>query len=183
MTDIEILKSIVFYGFSLVIIVFAFLTIFTKNIIYSLLFSIVTFFTTAGIFFILGADFNAVIQISIYGIAIPILFAFAIMFTSNKENKNINLTLQPRFFITIASVSFLMLVLIYSILIALSLSANSSWVLTKQTMFINKFQMFAAISKGIYNNYLLGFELLAVFLLMAVVGLSTLYVIKEKKRG
>ena len=96
--EIDILKSLIFFGFAGAIIFFALLSIFSMRILYSLLSAVCVFFATAGIYFLLGADYNAVIQIAVYGIAIPILFVLAIMFTSDKIDKKAYLTVQPRFF-------------------------------------------------------------------------------------
>lgn len=178
--EIDILKSLIFYGFAGAIILFAVLSIFSFRILYSLLSAVCVFFTTAGIYFILGADYNAVIQIAIYGIAIPILFVLAIMFTSDKLDKKTYLTLKPRFFLSFFSLGVLFLSLIYLIATSLSLESNSAWLFQKQTMIINKYQMFNAISDGFFINYVWAFELFSVLLLIVIVGISTLNLIKEK---
>lgn len=178
--EIDILKTLIFYGFAGIIILFALLSIFSFRILYSLLAAICVFFATAGIYFILGADYNAVIQIAIYGIAIPILFVLAIMFTAEKLDKKIYLTLQPRFFFSFLGLGVLFLSLIYLIVTSLSLNSNSAWLMLKQTMSINKYQMFTALSDGFFVNYVLAFELFSILLLIVVVGISTLNLIKEK---
>lgn len=178
--EIDILKSLIFYGFAGAIILFALFSIFSFRILYSLLSAVLVFFTTAGIYFLLGADYNAVIQIAIYGIAIPILFILAIMFTSDKEDKKVYITLKPRFFFSFFGIGVLFLSLFYLLLTSLSLNSNSAWVLQKQTIFINEYQMFNAISNGFFVNYALAFELFSILLLIVVVGISTLNLIKEK---
>lgn len=178
--EIDILKSLIFYGFAGAIILFALLSIFSFRILYSLLGAVCVFFATAGIYFILGADYNAVIQIAIYGIAIPILFVLAIMFTSDKLDKKIYITLKPRFFFTFLGIGALFLTLIYLIATSLSLNSNSAWILQKQTMFINKYQMFNALSEGFFVNYVLAFELFSILLLIVIIGISTLNLVKEK---
>lgn len=178
--EIDILKSLIFYGFAGVTILFAVLSIFSIRILYSLLAAVCVFFAVAGLYFLLGADYNAVIQIVIYGIAIPILFALAIMFTADKIDKKTFLTLKPRFFFSFFAIGVLFLSLIYLIATSLSLSSNAAWILTKQTMFINKYQMFKAISDGFFINYVYAFELFSILLLVVVVGFSTLNIIKEK---
>lgn len=178
--EIDILKSLIFYGFAGAIILFALLSIFSLRILYSLLSAVCVFFATAGIYFILGADYNAVIQIAIYGIAIPILFVLAIMFTSDKLDKKTYITFKPRFFFSFLGIGVLFLSLIYLIATSLSLSSNSDWIMQKQTMFINKYQMFHALSEGFLTNYVLAFELFSVLLLVVVIGISTLSLVKEK---
>lgn len=177
--EIDILKSLIFYGFAGVILLFAVLSIFANRILYSLLSAICVFFTVAGVYFLLGADYNAVIQIAIYGIAIPILFVFAIMFTSEKLDKKTYLTLKPRFYFSFLALGALFLSLIYLIATSLSLSSNAAWIMVKQTIFINKYQMFSAISDGFFVNYVWAFELFSVLLLIVVVGISTLNLVKD----
>lgn len=178
--EIDILKTLTFYGFAGAIILFALLSIFSLRILYSLLAAVCVFFATAGIYFILGADYNAVVQIAIYGIAIPILFVLAIMFTSDKLDKKTYITIKPRFFFSFFAIGALFLSLIYLIATSLNLSSNSDWIMQKQTMFINKYQMFNALSEGFFTNYAVAFELFSVLLLLVVVGISTLNLIKEK---
>ncbi|MDD3435662.1 MAG: NADH-quinone oxidoreductase subunit J [Candidatus Gastranaerophilales bacterium] len=178
--EIDILKTLIFYGFAGATLFFALLSIFSFRILYSLLSAVCVFFAVAGIYFTLGADYNAVIQIAIYGIAVPILFVLAIMFTSDKLDKKTYITVQPRFFFSFFGLGVLFLSLIYLIIISLSLNSNIDWVMQKQAVFINKYQMFKAISDGFFVDYALAFELFSVLLLIVVVGISTLGLIKEK---
>lgn len=178
--EIDILKSLTFYGFAGAIILFALLSVFSFRILYSLLSAVCLFFLTAGIYFLLGADYNAVVQIAVYGIAVPILFILAIMFTADKEDKKTYITFKPRFFFSFLGLGVLFLSLFYLILISLGLSSNSAWIMQKQTMSINKYQMFNAIANGFFVNYALAFELFSILLLLVVVGISTLNLIKEK---
>ena len=97
MKEIDIINSIIFYGFAGLIMLFTLLSIFANRILYSLLFAVIAFFCTAGIFFSLGADYNAVVQIALYGIAVPVLFLFAVMFTSRKEDRTVHFSFSPKF--------------------------------------------------------------------------------------
>lgn len=180
MIETDILKTLIFYGFAGIIILFALLCIFSFRILYSLLSAVCVFFAAAGIYFLLGADYNAVIQIAVYGIAIPILFVLAIMFTAEEEDKKIYLALKPRFFFSFLGIGILFLSLFYLIVTSLNLNSNSAWIMLKQTMFINKYQMFNALAEGFFVNYVFAFELFSVLLLIVVVGISTLNLMKEK---
>ena len=181
--EINILKALIFYGFAGATIFFALLSVFSLRIIYSLVCAICVFFTAAAIYFLLGADYNAVVQIAIYGIAIPVLFVMARMFTPDKLDKKTYITLKPRFFFSFLGLGGLFLSLIYLMATSLSLSSNSAWILQKQTMSINKYQMFSAISDGFFSNYVVAFELFSILLLIVIVGISTLNLIKEKIDG
>lgn len=177
--EIDILKSLIFYFFAGAIIFCALVSVLAPRILYALLSAICVFFATAGVYFLLGADYNAVIQIAIYGIAIPILFVLAIMFTADKLDKKIYITTKPRFYFAFLGLGILFLSLVYLIATALSFNSNAAWILQKQTMFINKYQMFNAISDGFFVNYVYAFELFSILLLIVIVGISTFNLIKE----
>lgn len=181
MNELEIIKSITFYGFALAIVVFALLTLFARRILYSLLFAVILFFCTGGIFFSLGADYSAVVQIIIYGVAIPVLLLFAIMFTSAYESRKVNLSYSPRFFVGFLSASLLFMMLWYAVQFALGLSDKLGWFFNSDMPKTNSVEMFMAMSNGIYTNYSLPFILIGLLVLFVVVGISTLSVIKEKK--
>ena len=89
MTSADILTSVIFYLCSIIIIACSICAILSKKIIHSLALSVIVFIVTAGMFFLLSAEYNAVIQIAIYGIGIPILLVLAIMFTSQRLDKDI----------------------------------------------------------------------------------------------
>ena len=178
--EIDILKAIIFYGFGGAMLFFALMSILSPRILYALISAVCVFFAAAGVYFLLGADYNAVIQIAIYGIAIPILFVLAIMFTSDKLDKSTYLTKKPRLFFSFLALGVLFLSLIYLLITSLSLHSNADWIMQKQTMFINKYQMFQAISDRFFTNYIWAFELFSVLLLIVVVGISTLNLTKER---
>lgn len=181
MNELEIIKSITFYGFTLAIVVFALLTLFARRILYSLLFAVILFFCTGGIFFSLGADYNAVVQIIIYGVAIPVLLLFAIMLTSAYESRKVNLSYSPRFFVGFLSASLLFMMLWYAVQFALGLSDKLGWFFNAEMPKTSSVEMFMAMSNGIYTNYSLPFILIGILVLIVVVGISTLSIIKEKK--
>ena len=181
MSEANILSSIIFYSCAILIIVSAFLSIFVNRIIYSLFLAVIVFITASGIFFLLGAEYNAVIQIAIYGIAVPILFIFAIMFTADKLDEKTYLSFSPRFSLTMISAALFVLT-IFNILVVSS--SVMGWIFTPQSdIQFNKYQMFDAISSGLYINYVFAFEFVSLLLLMAIVGISSLNLFKEKKRG
>lgn len=182
MSEVEIIKSIVFYAFALTILGFALMSIFSYRIIYSLICSVVVFFAAAGIYFILGADYNAVVQIAIYGIAVPVLFLFAILFTSHKLDKSIYISTGTRFLVSFFACGLLFLSMVYLFATSLSVMTNSDWLLIKQTAIINKYAMFSALAEGLYIKYVVAFELFSILLLIVIVGISTLRLQKEDKR-
>ena len=84
-----ITNPIVFYPAAVVMILFALLSIKFNNIFYSLLSAIIVFFIAGMFFYILGSEYNAVIQIAIYGVAGPVILGLAIMFTEKENRKKL----------------------------------------------------------------------------------------------
>ncbi len=78
-----------FYFLTFVAIFCALLVVFSKNPIYSALFLIVTFFATAGHYFLLNAQFLAAVHIMVYAGAIMVLFIYVIMML------NLNQEIEP----------------------------------------------------------------------------------------
>ncbi len=183
MNETEIIKSIIFYGFAALVLIFAMLSVLSKNILYSLLFAVIAFFSVGGLFFSLSADYNAVMQIAVYGAAVPIIFLFAIMHTSHIENSSINLSLSPRFFIALISSSLLFMILWYSVKFALNFNKNLIGFFNPSKNIIGSYDSLIAVAKGLYVDYSVSLILFALIILTLVIGISVLNVSREKKRG
>ena len=74
-----LLYSITFYIFSGVAVLSALMVISAKNPVHSVLFLILSFVNTAGLFVLLGAEFLAMILIVVYVGAVAVLFLFVVM--------------------------------------------------------------------------------------------------------
>lgn len=70
-------------------IIFALLMVFTKNPVHSVIYLILTFFSIAGQFVLLNAQFLAVVHIIVYAGAIMVLFLFVLMLL------NLNTAAEP----------------------------------------------------------------------------------------
>src|SRR4028119_1088278 len=68
-----------FYLFSAVTIASAFMVIAARNPVHSVLFLILAFINSAGLFVLLGAEFLAMILIVVYVGAVAVLFLFVVM--------------------------------------------------------------------------------------------------------
>lgn len=71
-------------------VVFALLMVFTKNPVRSVIFLILTFFSIAGQYVLLNAQFLAVVHIIVYAGAVMVLFLFVLMLL------NLNAEAEPR---------------------------------------------------------------------------------------
>lgn len=74
-----ILQTLFFYLFAAVSVASAFMVIASRNPVHSVLFLILAFFNSAGLFLLLGAEFLAMILIVVYVGAVLVLFLFVVM--------------------------------------------------------------------------------------------------------
>src|SRR5262245_66132423 len=73
------LADIAFYVLAAVAVLAAFAVISARNPVHSVLFLILTFFTSAGLFVLLGAEFLAMLLVVVYVGAVAVLFLFVVM--------------------------------------------------------------------------------------------------------
>jgi NADH-quinone oxidoreductase subunit J len=72
-------ESAVFYAFAAVLLVSATLVITSRNPVHSALFLVLAFFTAAGIWLLLRAEFLAIALVVVYVGAVMVLFLFVVM--------------------------------------------------------------------------------------------------------
>lgn len=179
MTNANLINTITFYGFSSAIIAFALIAIFLRKIIYTLIFSALVFFFAGGLFFSLGAGYNAVVQVMIYGVAVPVIFLFAVMFTSKREDKILNFAFTPKFFLTFLSVISLIMLLCYSTTFAVYINSSVADFFNATKPEFSDFDSIVLLANTLYSNYQLPFTMFAIILLTCVIGLSVLNFVKE----
>jgi len=73
------LQAVFFYLFAFVAVASAFMVIAARNPVHSVLFLILTFFNSAGLFLLTGAEFLAIILLVVYVGAVAVLFLFVVM--------------------------------------------------------------------------------------------------------
>src|SRR6056297_1401289 len=74
-----IVAALAFYLFSGVAIASALMVIAARNPVHSVLFLILAFFNSAGLFVLMGAEFLAMILVVVYVGAVAVLFLFVVM--------------------------------------------------------------------------------------------------------
>ena len=74
-----ILQAIAFWVFAAVAVCSAVMVISARNPVHSVLFLILAFFNSAGLFVLLGAEFLAMILVVVYVGAVAVLFLFVVM--------------------------------------------------------------------------------------------------------
>jgi NADH-quinone oxidoreductase subunit J len=71
--------SVMFYGSAIIAILSTLMVITRTNVVHALLYFIVSLFSIAVIFYVLGAPFAAMLEIIVYAGAIMVMFLFVIM--------------------------------------------------------------------------------------------------------
>ena len=74
-----IVEALAFYMFAFIAVAAGVLVISSKNPVHSVLFLILAFFNSAGLFVLLGAEFLAMILVVVYVGAVAVLFMFVVM--------------------------------------------------------------------------------------------------------
>ncbi len=71
--------DVAFYAFAIVAVVAALLVVVARNPVHSVLWLILTFLSSAGLFVLLGAEFLAMLLMIVYVGAVAVLFLFVVM--------------------------------------------------------------------------------------------------------
>jgi NADH-quinone oxidoreductase subunit J len=157
------ISTYLFYFLSFVAILSALMMIFSKNPVHSVLYLIITFFSIAGHYFLLNAQFLGIVHIIVYAGAIMVLFLYVIMMLNlNQEVEPIKSNLQKVIGVTTAGL--LSLVLIASVRKTEINTSVSDLTERSEIGFVT------SLGKTLFNEYLLPFELTSVLLLGAIVG-------------
>lgn len=158
--------TIFFVVFAVVAIVSAVLMITNRNPVYSALFLILTFFALAGFYFLLEAQFIAIVQIIVYAGAIMVLFLFVMMLLNLK--REIRTPIGRPYQVALGS-GFSLLLLIQLFLFTktgLNLSGIGEFSPEK----INQIGSVEMIGSQLFTNYLFPFEAASILLLVAIIG-------------
>ncbi|MEM8888261.1 MAG: NADH-quinone oxidoreductase subunit J [Bacteroidota bacterium] len=153
------LQTTLFWIFSLLGLAGAVGLLINKNPVYAALSLILNFFSIAGLYLSLGAEFLAAIQILVYAGAIMVLFLFVIMLLNLQDEKGV-LKYDARrgaaFVIGIAFVAEMMYIF---------RSFFDDSVLGDF-----KYGSVEPIGRQLMTNYLFPFEIISVILLAALIG-------------
>jgi NADH-quinone oxidoreductase subunit J len=148
----------------------------SRSAVYSALFLIVNFSTTAVIYLTLGAPFIALAQITVYAGAIMILFLFVIMLLGS-ERLPVR-SAAPRWLQGLGLALGILVMAEAAYLIVIRSGLTAPLVIPSAD-----FASPTAIGLTLFNQYLLPFEITSVLLLVAVVGAIVLTRTEKIARG
>ena len=162
-------NPVIFYSASVLITIFALLALFARNVVYSLLAAVVVFF------YVLGSEYNAIIQAAIYGLAVPVIIGVSIMFTTRSAGGRKSF-ITP--YITLLCSGIFLLAFIYLVMMSLAMSPNTFH--NMELVQVNAFDTIRAFARGIFIDYVWAFELVSLLLTIVIAGFG---LIKFRKGG
>lgn len=156
-----LLQQFAFFGFAIVLIAAALMTIISRNPVRCALFLVLAFFSAAALWILLEAEFLGLILVLVYVGAVMTLFLFVIM-TLNIDNAEKQYGFVRYLFPAVVSVLILLALLIYAVyplssttgLLALPAQASNT----------------QALGDILYTQYAYPFEITGVLLLVGIIA-------------
>ncbi len=162
------LQAIFFYLFAFVAVASAFMVISAKNPVHSVLFLILVFFNSAGLFLLTGAEFLAMILLVVYIGAVAVLFLFVVMMLDIDFAEFRSGVLQY------APVGILIGLIVAAELIVVIggsvLTPEATKAITMPIPNPAQRSNTAALGDVLYTNYVYFFEIAGLVLLVAMIG-------------
>ncbi|MFQ5581379.1 MAG: NADH-quinone oxidoreductase subunit J [Mariprofundaceae bacterium] len=159
------LETAFFYLFAGLAVVAGLGVVLARNTMHSVMFLILCFFNAAGLFFLLDAEFIGIIMILIYVGAVMVLFMFVIMMLE------VNLVQLKEGFLQYLPVGGIIALILFMELVAAATSGVfSQGAKAAAEHFGQDVNNTMEIGKVLYTKYLLGFEVAAIILLVALIG-------------
>lgn len=164
------MNLLIFYVLAILAAGSAIMVVTVRNIFHSALFLVLTFFSVAGIYVLLNAEFLAAVQVLIYVGAITILMIFAIMLTHqlfSRSLRQVNEQVIPASLIT----------LIFFVLSLFTL-IKTAWPVSDGQLPTDRI---FEIGRLLMSEYVIPFEVVSIVLLAALIG--AIIIAKRESRG
>ena len=163
-----IIQALAFYLFAFIAVAAAVMVISARNPVHSVLFLILAFFNSAGLFVLLGAEFLAMILVVVYVGAVAVLFLFVVMML------DINYVEMRQGFLQYLPIGAMIGLVL---LVELALVAGA-WVVSPEAEVvaslpippIDEVHNTAALGNVLYTKYVYLFEAAGLILLVAMIG-------------
>jgi len=157
-------QVILFYVYSAILIGAALAVVTMRNSIYSALFLILCFFSSAALWMLLEAEFLALTLVLVYVGAVMVLFLFVIMMLDVKVKPKSGLSIYTKTGIFVALLMGLEMIML--------LGKKLTEVLPQDDLVrhIQGHSNVKEVAETLYTQYVLPFELAAVILLVAIVA-------------
>jgi NADH-quinone oxidoreductase subunit J len=158
--------QIIFYVLAAMVIFSGVMVVSSRNSVHGALFLVLAFFSMAGIWMLLQAEFLALILVLVYVGAVMTLFLFVVMMLQ------VNVTRFREGFVRYLPLGLLMVLMIIGLLIYVVRS--NSFHMTLLTVLSSDYDNTANLGMVLYTDYAYPFEIAAVLLLTAIVAAISL---------
>ncbi len=163
-----IIQALAFYLFAFIAVASGAMVISSRNPVHSVLFLILTFFTAAGLFVLMGAEFLAMILIVVYVGAVAVLFLFVVMML------DINFVEMRQGFLQYlpigALIGFILLIELVFILGTWVGAPEAGQLASVPMAPIDEKENTLALGEVLYTKYVYLFQAAGLILLVAMIG-------------
>jgi len=168
-------KTIIFYFFAAILIVAALRVITARNPVHAALFLVLAFFTSAGIWMLLEAEFLAITLVLVYVGAVMVLFLFVVMMLDINVER-----LRQGFWGYLPLGLLVGGVMIAEVVVIVSNGYFNSEVLSPPQGHAANYSNTKELGRVLYTDYVYPFEIAAVVLLVAIIAAITLTLRRRK---
>ena len=155
------MEQYIFLTLAVISVITALLMVFSKNPVHSVLYLILTFFTIAGQYVLLNAQFLAVVHIIVYAGAIMVLFLFVLMLLNLNQDSEPQKSSAWKLGAGIAS---------GLLLITLVGALKGSAQITAPSVSNNQVGLVENLGKVLFTDFVVPFEIAGILFLAAMVG-------------
>ena len=168
-------QDYVFYALAAILLFAGLRVITTRNPVQAALFLVLAFFTAAGIWLLLEAEFLAIALVLVYVGAVMVLFLFVVMMLDINLDK-----LREGFWDYLPMAGFIGVLMAAEMVMILGTKHFGLARVTPPTPHVAGYSNTAELGRQLYTDYLLPFELASVVLLVAIVAAIAL-TLRERK--
>ncbi|ABC22364.1 NADH-quinone oxidoreductase subunit J [Rhodospirillum rubrum] len=163
-----IIQALIFYMLAAIMVASAFMVVISRNPVHSVLWLILTFVNSAGLFLLMGAEFVAMVVVVVYVGAVAVLFLFVVMML------DINYLRLREGFLSYMPLGAAMGVVLLAEIAVLA----GGWAMAPDAMGLRRVPMVdpaaltntQAIGQVLYTDYIYLFQAAGLVLLVAMIG-------------
>ncbi len=160
-----IFQDYVFYALAIILLMAGLRVITARNPVHAALFLVLAFFTAAGIWLLLEAEFLAIALVLVYVGAVMVLFLFVVMMLDINLDK-----LREGFWDYLPMAGFIGVLMAAEMVMILGTKHFGLTRVSAPPPHLAGYSNTAELGRQLYTDYLMPFELAAVVLLVAIVA-------------
>ena len=171
------LVQLLFYAFASVAVLSGMMVVSSKNPVRGVLFLVLTFVSTAGLWLLLQAEFLALVLVLVYVGAVMTLFLFVVMMLSVNR-----IGVQEGFVRYLPLAGLIVLMMLGVMFVAVGSQHFGLGVIAQPEPHAADYSNIATLGSLLYTDYVFPFEVSAVLLLTAIIAAISLTHRKATKR-